>query len=94
MVCRGGLKNANSRGLFRSQDSINRRLAEVIRQGYKPIVVSQFKSIENYFVRAAMAVEAKGTSDLPEAVIGDGTLGTSECVSTTNPTQIGVRYNP
>lgn len=93
-MCRGDLKNAISLGLFRSQDSVNRRFAEMIRQEYKPVVVSQFKSIENYFVRATMVVGSKDTSDLPEAVIGDATLETTECVSTANPTQIGELYNP
>jgi hypothetical protein len=42
-IQRSGLKNAISLGLFRSQDSVNRRLAEMGKQGYKPIVVPKFE---------------------------------------------------
>ena len=94
LVRRGGLKNAISLGLFRSQDSVNRRLAEMIRQGYKPVVVPQFKSIENYFVRATMALGYEDTSGASEALTGHATLETTACVSTTNPTQIGELYTP
>ena len=43
MIRRGGLKNAIWLGPFSSQDSVNRRLAELNEQGYQPVVVPRFE---------------------------------------------------
>lgn len=71
LIRRGGLKNAISLGLFRSQDSVNRRLAEITRQGYKPVVVPKFETVEHYWVRARMAEGFEDVSDVPEDLPGD-----------------------
>ncbi len=79
LIRRGGLKNAISLGLFRSQDSVNRRLAEMTRQGYKPVVVPQFDTVENYWVRATLAEEFADLSIIPEALVGESTLEQVDC---------------
>ena len=79
LIRRGGLKNAISLGLFRSQDSVNRRLAEMTRQGYKPVVVPQFDTVENYWVRATLAEEFADLSVVPEALVGESTLEQIDC---------------
>ncbi len=79
LVRRGGLKNAISLGLFSSQDSVNRRLAEMNRQGYKPVVVPKFESTENYFVRATMALGSEDTGTVSGALTGDVTVEQIEC---------------
>jgi hypothetical protein len=79
LIRRGGLKNAISLGLFRSQDSVNRRLAEMNRQGYKPVVVPKFKTTENYWLRATMAEGFEDTSIIPPDLIGDATLEPIDC---------------
>lgn len=79
LVRRGGLKNAISLGLFRSQDSVNRRLAELNRQGYKPVVVPKFESTENYYVRATMAIGSEDTSTVSGALRGDAKIETFDC---------------
>jgi len=79
LIRRGGLKNAISLGLFRSQDSVNRRLAEMGRQGYKPVVVPKFEKTENYWIKATMAQGAEDTSQLPAALLADASLKTNEC---------------
>ena len=79
LIRRGGLKNAISLGLFRSQDSVNRRLAEMTRQGYKPVVVPKFKTTENYWVRATMAEGFEDMSIVPPDLIGDATLEPIDC---------------
>jgi hypothetical protein len=79
LVRRGGLKNAILLGLFRSQDSVNRRLAEMNRQGYKPVVVPKFESTENYYVRATMAVGSEDTTTVSDALAGDAEVAQIEC---------------
>ncbi len=43
MISKGDMKNAISLGLFSSQDSVNRRLQQLKKQGYNPVVVPQHK---------------------------------------------------
>jgi hypothetical protein len=79
LIHRGGLKNAISLGLFRSQDSVNRRLAEMTEQGYKPVVVPKFESTENFWIRATMAEGFEDTEALPQELLGEGALNTRTC---------------
>jgi hypothetical protein len=79
LIRRGGLKNAISLGLFRSQDSVNRRLAEMNRQGYQPVVVPKFKTTEHFWVRATMAEGSEDTSIIPPHLIADATLESIDC---------------
>jgi hypothetical protein len=50
LIRRGNLKNAISLGLFRSQDSVNRRLAELSEKGYSPVVVPRFETSDRYWL--------------------------------------------
>ena len=79
LIHRGGLKNAISLGLFRSQDSVNRRLAEMTEQGYKPVVVPKFETTENFWIRATLAQGFEDTDALPRELLGEGTLATRSC---------------
>lgn len=79
LIRRGGLKNAISLGLFRSQDSVNRRLAEMSRQGYKPVVVPKFESTDHYFVSATMAVGFEDPNSIPADVLGDASIEKQPC---------------
>ena len=75
----GGLKNAISLGLFRSQDSVNRRLAEITRQGYKPVVVPKFETFDHYWVRATMAEGFEDISDVPDDLPGELVFEPIDC---------------
>ena len=86
LIHRGGLKNAISLGLFRSQDSVNRRLAEMTRQGYKPVVVPQFDTVENYWVRATLAEGFEDLSMIPDDLIDELTLKQIDCVGIADAT--------
>lgn len=55
LVREGDLKNAISLGLFRSQDSVTRRLEEMSEQGYKPVVVPKFEKTDQYWINASLA---------------------------------------
>lgn len=79
LIRRGGLKNAISLGLFSSQDSVNRRLAELNEQGYKPVVVPRFETTERYWIRAQMRAGYDALPEAPPSLIGDGTLKQIRC---------------
>lgn len=81
LIHRGGLKNAISLGLFRSQDSVNRRLAEMTEQGYKPVVVPKFESTENFWIRATMAEGFTDTSALANVLPDGATLTARTCAA-------------
>ena len=55
LVREGSLKNAISLGLFRSQDSVTRRLEEMSEQGYNPVVVPKFEKTDQYRLIASLA---------------------------------------
>lgn len=50
LIDRGNLENAISLGLFSSQASVNERLRELERKGYKPIVVPYYDNKRIYWV--------------------------------------------
>lgn len=50
LIERGNLENAISLGLFSSQASVNERLQELERKGYKPIVVPYYDNKRIYWV--------------------------------------------
>ncbi len=65
MVSKGNMKNAISLGLFSSQDSVNRRLAELEKKGYNPVVVPQHKITRVFWVDAQID-EGLTLPELPE----------------------------
>lgn len=85
LIRRGGLKNAISLGLFRSQDSVNRRLAEMTQQGYKPVVVPKFESTKSYYLRATLVEGAEDVNAIPAKLYGDAILEGSDCTSLQDP---------
>jgi hypothetical protein len=71
LIRRGGMKNAISLGLFSSQESVNRRLAELGDKGYQPVVVPRYQAERRYwFDVAEFAWSGAGLEevDLPLAV--------------------------
>lgn len=50
LIQRGGLKNAISLGVFSSQESVNKRLAELGEKGYQPVVVPRYEAEKSYWV--------------------------------------------
>ena len=69
LIGRGDLRNAISLGLFRSQDSVNRRLAEMNEKGFRPVVVPQFETRETFWVDARLAEEFGDTLDIPDVLL-------------------------
>ncbi|MGE0387747.1 MAG: hypothetical protein AB7Q97_23730 [Gammaproteobacteria bacterium] len=55
LIKREGVGNAISLGVFSSQDSVNKRLAEMSGKGYKPIVVPRSDAVRLHWVDAGAA---------------------------------------
>jgi hypothetical protein len=70
LIRRGELRNAISLGLFRSQDSVNRRLAEMSEKGYKPVVVPKFETSEKFWLGAQLGAGAEDGLDIPSDLLG------------------------
>ena len=79
LIRRGNLKNAISLGLFRSQDSVNRRLAELSEKGYKPVVVPRFETTDQYWLSAQLAAEHSDTLELPESLLEEAKASEIDC---------------
>jgi hypothetical protein len=85
MIRRDGLQNAISLGLFTSQDSVNRRLAEVKKQGYQPIVVPRVENTERYWLRANLAVGFDDAGAIPQDRLAGGTVEIIDCGKIADP---------
>jgi len=72
LVRRTGVENAISLGVFSSQDAVNRRLAEIEKQGYRPIVVPRDETIDQHFVAARLNLGDEAIEAIPPALIGAG----------------------
>jgi len=85
LIRRGGLKNAISLGLFSSQDSVNRRLAEMNRQGYKPVVVPRFETTNRHWVRANLVKGHEDITEAPAELLGTAQLLQISCSKIADP---------
>ena len=70
LIRRGDMKNSISLGFFRSQDSVNRRLAELNEKGYKPVVVPRFETSDLYWLSARLAEQYTSAPDIPATLLG------------------------
>jgi len=70
LIRRGEMKNSISLGFFRSQDSVNRRLAELNEKGYKPVVVPRFETSDLYWLSARLAEQYAQVPEIPATLLG------------------------
>ena len=70
LIRRGDMKNSISLGFFRSQDSVNRRLAELNEKGYKPVVVPRFETSDLYWLSARLAEQYTQAPEVPDTLLG------------------------
>ena len=70
LIRRGEMKNSISLGFFRSQDSVNRRLAELNEKGYKPVVVPRFETSDQYWLAARLAARYTLAPAIPTSLLG------------------------
>ncbi|MBI5616938.1 MAG: SPOR domain-containing protein [Gammaproteobacteria bacterium] len=85
VIQRGGIRNAISLGLFSSQDSVNKRLAEMDRQGYKPVVVPRFETTDLYWLRARLATGSEDIHAIPKELYNGTAATTIECAQIAAP---------
>lgn len=64
LIRRGEMRNAISVGVFRSQESVSKRLSELEGQGYKAIVVPKYQERQSYWID--LVVDSARAS--PEAI--------------------------
>lgn len=79
VVRRGNLRNAISLGLFSSQDSVNRRLAELSQKGYSPVVVPRYETVSKYWLTARMAAGNEQGLQIPEELLANARTQTIAC---------------
>ena len=79
VVRRGNLRNAISLGLFSSQDSVNRRLAELSQEGYSPVVVPRYENVSKYWLTARMAAGNEQGLQIPDELLANARTQTIAC---------------
>ncbi len=78
-VQRSGMAHAISLGVFSTQENVNRRLAEIERQGYRPIVVPRRDAGGQRFVEAELAVGFEDPSRVPQDLLGSAKVQPVAC---------------
>jgi hypothetical protein len=71
LIRKGEMKNAISLGVFRSQESVAGRLAEIKDRGYTPLVIPRYETRTGYWLDLAIEGDITQTSsgvDLPDGV--------------------------
>ena len=78
-VRREGMSHAISLGVFSSQENVNRRLAEIEKQGYRPIVVPRRDVGGTRYVEAELAAGFEDPARLPAAEMGGAAVKPVTC---------------
>ena len=81
LVRRGDQNDTISLDFFRSQESVNRRLAEMNQKGYRPVVVPKFKMTEHHFIRVTLALGQEDTVDFPRDYLDEADLEEGSCAA-------------
>lgn len=85
LIRRQDLSHAISLGLFSSQDAVNRRLAEITKQGYQPLVVPQVETTEATWLRANLAVGYEDPALIPRQDLHGAAVDTIDCAKIADP---------
>jgi len=80
LINRNGLKNAISLGVFSSQDAVNRRLAEMTKQGYSPLVVPRIESTDMHWLNVEFATGYDDLDSIPADVRGNAGVEPLDCI--------------
>lgn len=78
-VRREGMSHAISLGVFSSQENVNRRLAEIEKQGYRPIVVPRRDVGGSRYIEAELATGFDDPARLPAAELGGAAVKPVSC---------------
>jgi len=83
LVNRDGFTNAISLGVFSSQDAVNRRLAEIERKGYKPVVVPRIETTDMRWLNVELATGYEDKRRIPAALRGNAGVEDMDCARLT-----------
>lgn len=78
-VRREGMSHAISLGVFSSQENVNRRLAEIEKQGYRPIVVPRRDVGGSRYIEAELAAGFDDPARFPAAELGGAAVNPVTC---------------
>jgi hypothetical protein len=81
LIKRRDLTSAISLGLFSTQDAVNKRLQELERQGYTPVVVPYIETKAERWLRAELTVGNEDLSAIPADVRGDAAVSEVQCAA-------------
>lgn len=79
LINRNGIKNAISLGVFSTQEAVNRRLAEMTKKGYSPLVVPRVETTDMYWLRAELASGHADSAEIPTAARGNAGVEPLDC---------------
>lgn len=79
LINRNGLKNAISLGVFSSQDAVNRRLTEMTKKGYKPLVVPRIETTDMHWLNAEFATGYEDRDAIPKDLRGNAGIEAIDC---------------
>lgn len=83
LVDREGVKNAISLGVFSTQEAVNRRLAEVTRKGYSPLVVPRVETTDLRWLNAELASGYADKALIPADLRGNAGVEDIDCARLT-----------
>lgn len=79
LVNREGIRNAISLGVFSTQDAVNRRLAEVTRKGYQPLVVPRVETTDLRWLNVELASGYADKALIPAELRGNAGVEDVDC---------------
>jgi hypothetical protein len=81
LVNREGVTNAISLGVFSTQEAVNRRLAEVARKGYSPLVVPRVETTDLRWLNAELASGYADKTLIPAELRGNAGVEDIDCAA-------------
>lgn len=85
LIKKDGLGNAISLGVFSSQDAVNRRLAEMTKKGYSPLVVPRVETTDLHWLDAELATGYENAEAIPAEIRGNAGIEPLDCARLTAP---------
>jgi hypothetical protein len=79
LVNREDVSNAISLGVYSTQDAVNRRLAEVARKGYQPLVVPRVETTDLRWINAELASGYDDKTLIPAELRGSAGVEDADC---------------
>lgn len=79
LINRNELGNAISLGVFSNQDAVNRRLAEMTKKGYHPLVIPRIETTDLHWLNAEFATGYENADAIPAEIRGNAGIEPLDC---------------